>query len=166
MMEGELADGKIAYRHTNINSKDWRKLSLFYQHVFGCVPVGPERDLQGEWIDQITGVEGVHIQGQHLALPGYEAGGPTFEIFTYNIPGNTHSAPINGYGFAHVAFEVDDVPAVFDLLLRSGGSSCGSMLKHYYPSLDRTLHIVYAQDPEGNVVEIMKWTDGDVADKA
>jgi len=39
---------KIKFKHTNIIAKEWKKLSLFYQEVFGCVPVPPELDIQGE----------------------------------------------------------------------------------------------------------------------
>lgn len=148
---------KIVYRHTNINAKDWKALCEFYEKVFGCKPVGPERDLHGEWFDKVTGVKGAHVRGQHIALPGYGEGGPTFEIFTYSIPIGAGAAPINGYGFAHVAFEVEDVEATYQLLLENGGSACGEMVDQYYPSVGKTIKIIYARDPEGNVVEIMNW---------
>ena len=38
---------QIKYTHTNINAKDWRKLSKFYQDVFDCVPLGKLRDNKG-----------------------------------------------------------------------------------------------------------------------
>jgi len=132
-------------------------LGHFYEKVFGLKPVGPERNLQGEWFDRVTGVKGAHVNGQHYKLPGYEEGGPTLEIFTYNISGNDRPCPINGFGFAHVAFEVDDVDSTFQMLIEMGGSACGEKVKKYYESLEKTLHIIYAKDPEGNIVEIMKW---------
>ncbi len=144
------------YTHTNIVAKDWKKLSGFYQKVFGCVPAGPKRDLSGEWFEKVTGIPGAHVEGEHIALPGYPEGGPTFEIFTYNIP-NGKPANINGYGFAHVAFEVEDVDATFQKCLEEGGSAIGERVRQFYPSLNKMLNIVYAQDPEGNVVEIMSW---------
>jgi len=148
---------QIKYTHTNINSKDWKSLCRFYETVFGCKPVGPERNLYGEWFEKVTGVKGAHVQGQHMALPGYGDGGPTFEIFTYNIPHGEGAAHINGYGFAHVAFEVDDVEAAYQKLLEEGGSACGEMVEQFYPTVGKTLRIIYARDPEGNVVEILKW---------
>lgn len=145
------------YRHTNLNAKNWRSLGSFYEKVFGLKPVGPERDLHGEWFDRVTGVKGAHVRGQHYELPGYQNGGPTFEIFTYNIHGNEGPSPINGFGFAHVAFEVDDVDEVYRILINEGGSACGEKVERYYDTLDKTLHIIYARDPEGNIIEIMKW---------
>ena len=57
------------YAHTNLIAKDYKKLARFYEKVFGCVPVLPERDLSGEWLDRATGIKGVHIRGIHLRLP-------------------------------------------------------------------------------------------------
>jgi len=148
---------KTKYTHTNINAKDWKSLSKFYETVFGCKPIGPERSLYGEWFERVTGVKGANVRGQHLALPGYNDDGPTFEIFTYNIPHGTESAHINGFGFAHVAFEVDDVEATYKKLIEEGGSACGDMVEQFYPSLGKTLKVIYAKDPEGNIIEIQKW---------
>ena len=43
------------YVHTNLIARDWRALSSFYQQVFGCIPVPPERDYQGEKLAAGTG---------------------------------------------------------------------------------------------------------------
>ena len=74
----------IKYVHTNLIARDWRKLSEFYIQVFGCMPVFPERNMKGNWLDRGTGIENVHIQGIHLRLPGHGPTGPTLEIFQYN----------------------------------------------------------------------------------
>ncbi len=146
------------YTHTNINAKDWKKLSAFYQKVFDCKPVPPRRDLYGEWIDDVTGIKDVHIEGEHLAVPGYEEGqGPTIEIFTYNFADDIGPLNINSYGFAHIAFEVDDVEETYAELLKEGGSAVGKVITRYYPQVG-TLTLIYAKDPEGNIVEIQKWT--------
>jgi len=64
-----------------IVARDWRQLAQFYQHVFGCVPVPPERDLSGVDYERGTGVAGAHARGVHLLLPGYGSDGPTLELF-------------------------------------------------------------------------------------
>ncbi len=147
---------KAKYAHTNINAKDWKKLADFYIKVFGCKPVPPQRDIRGEWIDKTTSIEGVHIEGMHLALPGYEEGGPTIEIFTYNKPNPVGPLNINEYGFAHIAFTVEDVKEAYELVLREGGSAVGEIQTSYYPKVG-TLTIIYAKDPEGNIVELLNW---------
>lgn len=71
----------IKYVHTNIISKDWKKLADFYIKVFDCKPVPPERNQKGSWLDKGTGVKDAHIKGMHLQLPGYGKNSPTLEIF-------------------------------------------------------------------------------------
>ena len=73
----------VRYVHTNIVARNWEKLAQFYIDVFNCEPVYPERDMSGEWIDRITMIRDVHIEGIHLRLPGYD-NGPTLEIFSYD----------------------------------------------------------------------------------
>jgi predicted enzyme related to lactoylglutathione lyase len=46
----------IKFVHTNIIARDWKKLAQFYIDVFECEPLKPERDLDGEWIDKMTGI--------------------------------------------------------------------------------------------------------------
>lgn len=118
------------------------------------------RDLHGDWYQKATGLPGAHVRGVHMLLPGYGDDGPTIEFFTWVNPDGTPSANINGQGFGHIAFAVDDVEKTYEQLVRAGGSACGSLEEHYYESKGMTLTIVYAKDPDGNVVEIQKWREG------
>ena len=87
-------------------AEDWRRLAAFYRDIFGCVPVPPERDLQGEWLDRATGLRDAHIRGMHLRLPGYGDDGPTLEIFEYGRPSGRAAKTIDMPGLAHLAFAV------------------------------------------------------------
>jgi glyoxylase I family protein len=69
------------YVHTNLIARDWRKLAAFYESVFGCSLVPPERDLSGPWLEAATTVSGARIRGVHLRLPGHGETGPTLEVF-------------------------------------------------------------------------------------
>ncbi len=146
----------IKYVHTNLIAGDWKKLADFYIQVFGCTPVPPERDISGDWIDEMTGLNGVRIKGIHLRLPGYEDG-PTLEIFSYEPASpDTDLSGINQHGFGHIAFHVDDVEEVLTSLLAHGGTSLGRLVKKTYGSLG-VFTGVYARDPEGNIIEIQNW---------
>jgi predicted enzyme related to lactoylglutathione lyase len=72
---------QVKYKHTNIIARDWEVLAQFYENVFGCIPIPPERNLRGTWLDEGTGIQGAHLRGAHLLLPGYGDDGPTLEIF-------------------------------------------------------------------------------------
>ena len=147
---------KIRYVHTNIIAEDWKRVSLFYQKVFGCKPIPPQRDLNGEWLDKLTGIENVHVRGEHLTLPGYEECLPTLEIFSYNSTELDNSKHINSIGLAHLAFEVDDVESVLQKIKTEGGGQVGELIKTEYPN-HVTATFVYAKDIEGNIIELQSW---------
>jgi predicted enzyme related to lactoylglutathione lyase len=146
----------IKYVHTNIVAKDMRKLAAFYEEVFDCYPIPPERDLSGEWLDRSINIKNANIKGIHLHLPGYEEGGPTLEIFSYNEYISNAANQINTTGFAHIAFEVDDVEKVKQKLLSAGGSLHGEVVT-FSVTGKGTVTMVYTRDPEGNIVELQKW---------
>jgi hypothetical protein len=72
------------FAHVNLIAKEWQRLVAFYQEVFDCQPILPERDLSGEWLDQATGISEAKIAGIHLRLPGNGENGLTLEISQYN----------------------------------------------------------------------------------
>jgi len=47
-------NSQVEYIHTNIIAQDWNNLAQFYIDVSGCVPVYPERDFAGDWVDRLT----------------------------------------------------------------------------------------------------------------
>lgn len=146
---------EIKYVHTNIVSKDWKKLSYFYIKVFNCKPLS-ERDLAGEWIDKMTNIDKVEIKGIHLSLPGYE-NGPTLEIFQYNPEDSSPiTSKINHQGYRHIAFHVDDVEEVLQKVIEHGGKKIGELVKKQYEALG-LLTAVYTEDPDGNIIEIQNW---------
>lgn len=146
----------MKYAHTNIIAGDWKKLAQFYIDVFECQPTYPERDLFGEWIEKATRIQNVRIKGIHLRLPGH-TDGPTLEIFEYDSSNLRNIPPeINGQGFGHLAFEADSVEAVLNRLLEHGGTLVGELVKREYQDIG-VLTMVYARDPEGNIIEIQNW---------
>lgn len=144
------------YVHTNLIAEDWRLLAGFYQRVFGCVPVPPERDLQGEKLEAGTGLPGAHLRGMHLRLPGYGSEGPTLEIFGYDLLAEGGSKVVNRPGFAHIAFQVEDVSAARQEVLTAGGKPVGEVVTVQIAD-GRRVTWCYVTDPEGNVIELQAW---------
>jgi predicted enzyme related to lactoylglutathione lyase len=145
------------YVHTNLIASDWRKLAEFYQTVFGCSPVPPERDLSGPSMEAGTGIPGVHLRGMHLRLPGYGENGPTLEIFQYS-PAETPLGPqVNRPGFGHLAFSVDDVTAAREEVLSWGGKPVGEVVTVQIATGAKVTWC-YVTDPEGNILELQSWS--------
>jgi len=146
----------VKYVHTNIVAKDWKKLSQFYIEVFNCVPVYPERNISGEWIDKMTNIGEVKIRGIHLRLPGYE-NGPALEVFQYEPENQKNDIPsISKQGYGHIAFHVDNVEAVLEKVIQNGGRKMGDLVRKKMDGIG-LLTAVYAEDPEGNFIEIQNW---------
>lgn len=146
------------YGHTNLIARDWRTLAAFYERVFGCVPVLPERDLSGDAVSRGSGVPNATLRGVHLRLPGVGADGPTLEIFTYNTLEEKPPPAANRPGFGHIAFIVPDVAAAREIVLAEGGSEYGEIVTT--PAGTRTVTWTYVRDPEGNLLELQSWSDG------
>jgi len=146
----------MKYKHTNIIANDWQALARFYEVAFGCVRVPPERHLEGEWLAKGTGVPGARFAGVHLRLPGCGDAGPTLEIYQYSRNEPKAAPAANREGFSHIAFEVEDVPAVLNAVLAQGGSAIGTVVSQDLEGIGR-LTFVYAADPEGNILELQSW---------
>jgi predicted enzyme related to lactoylglutathione lyase len=141
------------YVHTNLVARDWRRLARFYEDVFGCMLVPPERDLSGAEMEAGTGVAGVRLRGMHLRLPGAGANGPTLEIFEYSDHAADVPRLVNRPGFAHIAFAVDSVADAREQVLANGGSPVGDVVTVAISATARVTWC-YVRDPEGNIIEL------------
>jgi predicted enzyme related to lactoylglutathione lyase len=148
------------YVHTNLIAHDWRMLADFYQQLFGCIPVPPERDYQGERLEAGSGVRGAHLRGMHLRLPGYGEDGPTLEILNYNVLAERGPTAANRPGFGHIAFAVDNVPAARAAVLEAGGRAVGEIVT-LQVSTGARVTWCYVTDPEDNIVELQSWSNGE-----
>jgi catechol 2,3-dioxygenase-like lactoylglutathione lyase family enzyme len=146
------------FGHVNVIARDWRVLAAFYEDLFGCVLVPPERNYRGDVLERGTGVAGAAFQGVHLRLPGHGANGPTLEIYTYEQNVEAGAPPAaNRVGWGHVAFQVDDVAVARERVLSAGGSSVGEVVTTQTAD-GRHVTWCYVGDPEGNLVELQRWS--------
>ena len=146
------------YVHTNLIAADWQALARFYEEVFGCVRVPPERDLSGPAIEAGTGIPAAHLRGSHLRLPGHGETGPTLEIFTYDPLADRLPTAVNRPGLAHLAFSVPDVAAARAVVLAAGGQRAGEVVTVAVTG-DSRVTWCYVTDPEGNVIELQSWAE-------
>ncbi len=147
------------FAHVNLVAKDWRRLASFYQQVLGCEQVPPERHLEGDWLSRATGVPEAALEGIHLRLPGWGELGPTLEVFQYSEVLDSPAPAANRRGFAHVAFEVNDVDEALVRVCRHGGDAIGRVLSRSIEGTG-TITFAYANDPEGNIIELQHWERG------
>lgn len=151
------------YGHTNLVARDWRRLAIFYEEVFGCTPVPPERDYRGADLDRATSLEDAHLTGIHLRLPGHGPQGPTLEIYQYDKLAAGGPPAANRTGWGHVAFVVDDVAGARVVVLERGGEAVGDTVT-LQTTDGRRVTWCYVTDPEGNIVELQSWAPADPPD--
>jgi len=144
------------FGHVNLIARDWQALSAFYQQVFGCTPVPPQRDYSGAELEAGTGVAGSTLQGEHLRLPGLGPEGPTLEIYAYSVVAEALHPRVNRPGFGHIAFVVPDVHAARAEVLAAGGGEVGDVVTLRTASGSRVTWC-YVRDPEDNIVELQSW---------
>lgn len=145
------------FRHTNLIARDWKKLSDFYQQVFDCIPVPPERDLSGKQLEAGTGLSGAHLRGMHLRLPGHGPEGPTLEIFTYDTLAARDKPAVNQPGYGHLAFSVEDVREAQERVVSAGGARVGEIVTITIATGAKVTWC-YVTDPEGNFIELQSWS--------
>jgi predicted enzyme related to lactoylglutathione lyase len=92
----------------------------------------------------------------HLRLPGYGTEGPTLEIFSYDALAGSGKKAVNRPGFAHIAYQVEDVPAARQEVLAAGGKPVGEVVMTQTAD-GRRVTWCYVTDPEGNVIELQAW---------
>jgi predicted enzyme related to lactoylglutathione lyase len=144
--------------HVNLIAKDWRSLASFYQRVFDCSIVPPERDYTGPLLDAGTGIPGAKLRGAHLRLPGFDSNGPTLEIYQYEPAGDEPPHAVNSLGYGHIAFSVDDVAEARRNVLANGGTSVGELVT-LSTADGRKVTWAYLRDPEGNIIELHSWSE-------
>lgn len=148
---------KIKFVHTNIVSNNWKKLADFYIKVFDCKIVHPLRKYEGKELDSAVNIKNAKLVGVHLQLPGYKSSGPTLEIFSYTPHSRKHPGKVNTPGLTHIAFEVSSVEKMHKKVIENGGKKVGKIV-----TLERSdgkkVTWCYVKDPEGNMIEIQKWS--------
>jgi predicted enzyme related to lactoylglutathione lyase len=147
----------VKYVHTNLVTRDWQGLAEFYINVFACKAKPPERDLKGAWVDSLTSLKNVHIRGIHLLMPGYGRSGPTLEIFQYSRRRRRTLPQTDQPGLGHIAFAVTNVTQMIKRLGKNGGRLVGKRVTTTIEGVGR-VDVVYARDPEGNIIEVQKWS--------
>jgi catechol 2,3-dioxygenase-like lactoylglutathione lyase family enzyme len=152
-----MTSAGVTFGHVSIVARDWRRLSRFYQSIFGCVPVPPRRKLSGAWLEAGTAVEGAELEGEHLRLPGHGPEGPTLEIYSYRCSLDKPGTAANRLGYGHLAFGVAGVEEALRRVVAEGGRALGQVSSASVAGRGR-LTFVYACDPEDNILELQTWS--------
>jgi lactoylglutathione lyase len=122
----------------------------FYRDLFG-LEVLSDREVDRDYVEQITAVPGAHVRIVHLV--GY---GRQVELLQYLAPpGADRARALQDVGSAHLCFQSDDLDADVERL-RSAEVTFRSMPVETTSGPNRGGRGIYVEDPDGNAVEVVQ----------
>jgi catechol 2,3-dioxygenase-like lactoylglutathione lyase family enzyme len=138
--------------HVAFATHDLERLVAFYAALLGMEPQFSPRLRGSARYDRVTGLRGVDVlaawvRGSNLAL----------EFWQYLSPetvARSDDRPVSDLGYSQVAFEVDDLEAVFARAVELGARPHGP------PEDLGRARAAYLRDPDGNVLELITWAPG------
>jgi catechol 2,3-dioxygenase-like lactoylglutathione lyase family enzyme len=136
--------------HINLVARDAVALADFYRVVFELDVLRELTMLSGEKVSRGNGVSNSVIKSIWLKLPGANA--PFLEIHEHETTHDRGQPKVSEPGFGHLSFEIGDISATLANLIAAGGSQVGQITD--FGSVTKPRLIVYARDPEGNILEL------------
>lgn len=142
--------------HVNIVVTDMAQAERFYGGVLG-LRRGFECQLEGEWIERVTGVTGARA---HCVFFEPEGGGRV-ELLQYLSP-EGEPLPANGLpftpGLRHVAFQVEDLDALCERLRAAGIALVSAPVEAPFRVANAgRKRLCYFHDPEGVLLEAAEY---------
>ena len=145
--------------HINIVVSDLNKSILFYTELLGFREV-KRAYLQGDWIECIVGLKGVHAHVVYIVAP---TGEPRLELLHYESPTGgsiPQNSIANTIGLRHIAFRVVNIYREVQRLKDAGVTFLGepvvvprTVVKH-----DTGEKILcYFHDPDGTLLELTEY---------
>jgi catechol 2,3-dioxygenase-like lactoylglutathione lyase family enzyme len=136
--------------HFALTVADVARATAFYRS-FG-LDVVADREVEGDYVEQITGLTGVRVRICHLSGHGHN-----LELLEYKAPlGARHARNLQDVGSAHVCFLTDDLDSECARLRGLGVPfrSPGPVTTTSGPN--KGGRGIYVEDPDGNAVEVVQ----------
>jgi catechol 2,3-dioxygenase-like lactoylglutathione lyase family enzyme len=142
----------MGFHHAAISTPDLDRFIEFYRDALGCeVAWTFGWNAPSDRADALTGLEGSAARAAMLKL-----GNSFLEVFEFESPppkSPDFPRPVNDHGITHICIQVQDIHAEYKRLLAAG------MEFHCPPQAQDSGFLTYGRDPDGNVVELLEFTD-------
>jgi catechol 2,3-dioxygenase-like lactoylglutathione lyase family enzyme len=142
----------LGFHHAAISTPDLDRCVSFYKDIVGC-----EEAWSFEWpagtpeADEMTGLTNSAARAVMLKL------GETYlEVFAFSSPAPRHrtsTRPVCDHGITHICLLVENLHSEYEKMKSAG------MMFHSPPLTQDTGYVVYGRDPDGNVIELIEFTD-------
>jgi catechol 2,3-dioxygenase-like lactoylglutathione lyase family enzyme len=108
-----------------------------------------EGTVEGGWVDNVVGLEGVRAEIAMVETPDGHARLELVKFHAPSVRGGDGHAPANTPGIRHLTFAVDDIDAALATVRSRGGELVGEV--ENYEDIYR---LCYVRGPEGIIVEL------------
>ena len=143
----------IGADHTSFTVSNLDRSLAFYVDLLGFSVIHIRPEITQTYFRRVVGFPDAVVKGAYLAIPGTEH---RLELFEYVQPrGISAHVEVNNPGSAHIAYLVDDLPALYTHLKANGARF------HTAPiALDEGPNAggvaVYLLDPDGITIELFQ----------
>ena len=145
--------------HVNLVVDDLDRMADFYSGLLN-MGITKRVTISGPWIDRTVKLEGVVADVIYLDPPS----GPRVELIRYRKPPATrppHLGESNTPGLRHLAFRVRDIEQLAARLKEAGVTFFSDIQRVPTEQVsyggDVQKHLIYFQDPEGNLLELCEY---------
>jgi catechol 2,3-dioxygenase-like lactoylglutathione lyase family enzyme len=134
--------------HVGIVVEDLKAAIAFFKEL--GMELEGEMPVEGEWVDRVVGLEGVHVDIAMMRTPD---GHGKLELTKFRRPqaisNEPKDAPANTIGIRRIMFAVDDIQEVVSRLRTHGGELVGEIAD--YRDIYR---LCYVRGPDGIIVAL------------
>jgi catechol 2,3-dioxygenase-like lactoylglutathione lyase family enzyme len=133
--------------HIGINVENLEAAKIFFTDL-GFTVMG-ESTMQGELLDEVTGLKGARTELVMLKAPDSQL---CIEVVKYHQPVDPEGIRprgANALGMQHIAFEVDDLDGIVKTLQQKGHALVGSVQNY-----ENVWKLCYVRGPEGIIIEL------------
>ena len=141
------------FDHVGITVADLDTVTAFFVGL-GLEVEGTRMFVEGEFLDTVIGIPGSRTEIVMLRPPD---GGTRLELSSFTRPDHKPGSPdamSNELGLRNVAFEVDNLQAIIDLLAADGYGLVGGIGQH-----ENIWRMAYVRGPEGIIVSLAQRID-------
>jgi catechol 2,3-dioxygenase-like lactoylglutathione lyase family enzyme len=140
--------------HLNVVVTHMARSMAFYGAVLGLAPV-MDRELTGEWFEQVTGLPGARARCVILDAPG---GGCRVELLQFHAPVSPAPPPSTpaAIGLRHMAIRVADLDVCLGILKDRFGVTV-TPVQVPRDIVKSGKRMCYIRDPDGAMVELCEY---------
>ena len=138
--------------HVGVIVRDLAAARAFFVDL-GLEVLG-EGDVEGAWVDRVTGLDGGKAAWVMLRTPD---GAANIEFISFSSPadeGTRQQPSFNTLGIRHIAFAVEDIDAIVARLKNSGAEAFSEIQR-----FEDGYKLCFVRGPEGMIIELEEQTN-------